>query len=542
MQKTLNTPIRLLLLFALLCCAYLFSGTLRADAAEVTGQFTMKYNASGTENEWVRFSGKVEAAKINCLDIRGNYNNTYYIQYATKNNGKAEYPPVYSYQTGADKFAGWWSRPIQYVKMYAINRSNAQITTQFVVMYRVKANGKWLSWVSNASRDWQQYIFNKYQLGGSLDTSGDGYAGYSNGILITGFEVRIFYESSLNDSANDHVIANVPFLSQLSAYPTGCESVSTVMALRYAGVNITVDTFIDNYLEKTAPSTPFDPSITFGGNPRGTTGCYGCYSPVIKKTLNEVLKGKNKYAKLLIGQSLSSLVTNYIDHNIPVILWASIGMATPYNGNSWTYQGRTIQWIRPEHCLLLIGYNDSYYIFNDPMQSSGKTYYSKAAVETAYAGLYRQAVVILNGAEPAYAAPQANALPLLTRGDGALWLQTRLNAHRHSLPVSGYFDEATQAQLKIFQRRRMLPATGLLDNNTISLLSADPANDPAYQNGDANFDGVTNILDLVTLKKYAADNTGTVSVYYPAIDFDDNDTINGADIVSLCVRLMTEEE
>ena len=28
-------------------------------------------------------------------------------------------------------------------------------------------------------------------------------------------------------------------------YPTGCESVSAVMALQYAGVDITVDTFID---------------------------------------------------------------------------------------------------------------------------------------------------------------------------------------------------------------------------------------------------------------------------------------------------------
>ena len=47
---------------------------------------------------------------------------------------------------------------------------------------------------------------------------------------------------------------DVPYIDQSKRYPTGCESVSTVMALQYAGVNISVDKFIDNYLY-TTPAT-----------------------------------------------------------------------------------------------------------------------------------------------------------------------------------------------------------------------------------------------------------------------------------------------
>ena len=54
-----------------------------------------------------------------------------------------------------------------------------------------------------------------------------------------------------------------------------------VMALQHAGVHKTVLSFINSYLYRT--SLPFDPNISFGGDPRDTRNSYGCYSPVIKK-------------------------------------------------------------------------------------------------------------------------------------------------------------------------------------------------------------------------------------------------------------------
>ena len=40
-------------------------------------------------------------------------------------------------------------------------------------------------------------------------------------------------------------VLDAPFIDQREKYPTGCESVSAVMALQYAGVDITVEEFID---------------------------------------------------------------------------------------------------------------------------------------------------------------------------------------------------------------------------------------------------------------------------------------------------------
>ena len=42
---------------------------------------------------------------------------------------------------------------------------------------------------------------------------------------------------------------NAPYISQKETYPTGCESVSTVMLLNFLGYNITVDEFIEKYLD-----------------------------------------------------------------------------------------------------------------------------------------------------------------------------------------------------------------------------------------------------------------------------------------------------
>ncbi len=45
-------------------------------------------------------------------------------------------------------------------------------------------------------------------------------------------------------------LLNVPFIDQRKKYPTGCESISAVMALQYLGISISPETFIDNYLDK----------------------------------------------------------------------------------------------------------------------------------------------------------------------------------------------------------------------------------------------------------------------------------------------------
>ena len=114
---------------------------------------------------------------------------------------------------------------------------------------------------------------------------------------------------------------------------------------------------------------------------------------MIKKALDKALAGLPYYAEELSGVSLEKLCTDYIDKNIPVILWATMGMRASKT-ITWSYNGRRIEWVQPEHCLLLVGYDEKHYIFNDPQKSGPRTYYTKEAVEKAYKAQFSQAVVI----------------------------------------------------------------------------------------------------------------------------------------------------
>lgn len=180
-------------------------------------------------------------------------------------------------------------------------------------------------------------------------------------------------------------------ICQLDSWPTGCESVSAVMALRYAGIEITVDDFIDNCLICT--ERPFNPNKSFGGDPRSTGG-KGCYAPVIKAACDKLLTESKLEARVLNEPTVADLCEKYVARDIPVVIWATLDMAEPFVGDSWEFEGKTVTWIRPEHCLLLVGYNSESYIFRDPMHRESVTYYSIEATETAYKALFSQAVVI----------------------------------------------------------------------------------------------------------------------------------------------------
>lgn len=195
------------------------------------------------------------------------------------------------------------------------------------------------------------------------------------------------------------MLINVPTIHQYPEYPTGCESVATVMALQYAGENISVANFIDNYLEcsqdfywwegKFYGPSPYE---YFLGNPR-TENSYGCMAPVIKKALIQYF-GSAERVTDTTGTSLSSLCKTYIDKDIPVIVWASIGMSQIKDGRSWILpDGTTFTWPSNEHCLLLVGYDANKYYFNDPYTGNVVSY-TRSVVEQRYERLGEQSLVI----------------------------------------------------------------------------------------------------------------------------------------------------
>ena len=96
----------------------------------------------------------------------------------------------------------------------------------------------------------------------------------------------------------------------------------------------------------------------------------------------------------LTDTSLEELCDQYIDNDIPVILWATIRMRETNPISSWYLSdGTRFTWPGNEHCMLLVGYDDTQYYFNDPY--TGKLVaYDKTLTEDRFAELGRQAVAV----------------------------------------------------------------------------------------------------------------------------------------------------
>ncbi len=196
------------------------------------------------------------------------------------------------------------------------------------------------------------------------------------------------------------VLLSVPYLNQ-NAWPTGCEATSTTMVLRYYGVPASIKQVVNAmpkgnlYYYQGRLYGPH-PDEAFIGSPSSYSG-YGCYAGTIEYTMESLLP-EGKAAKAVRGLSMSK-VEKYLDNGQPVIFWASMYMGSTYKTSSWYVTGtnKTYTWTANEHCLVLVGYDDNYYYFNDPMQpnnNGGLVKWEKSLVERRYNELGKQIVVV----------------------------------------------------------------------------------------------------------------------------------------------------
>lgn len=202
---------------------------------------------------------------------------------------------------------------------------------------------------------------------------------------------------------NEVKIINVKTLCQYPNFPSGCEIVSAVMNLNYYGLNITVNQFIQKYLPLgTSPyydGTRYygsDPDVCFLGNPRSTHG-WGIWAKGLTKSIQKYLDAcKNPCTvKYTYSESLNSLCKKYVRNNVPVLVWVTQSMATPYENVRVRVEGSTksYTWISPNHCMLLVGYDKDYFYFNDPITGKREKY-SRTRSNIAFEGNGCQAVVI----------------------------------------------------------------------------------------------------------------------------------------------------
>lgn len=190
----------------------------------------------------------------------------------------------------------------------------------------------------------------------------------------------------------------VPLLSQRDCgYLTGCELVSGTMVLNYYEQEVSAQDLYEVISKVPAPvsqdGTGADPRMYFIGDPQKSNG-FGCYAEPLIAAMNELLSGE-RYAVNISGTALKTMEETYLSEGIPVIIWATIHMSEPLQGNQWQLEdGSEFQWLAGEHCLVLVGFDENYYYFNDPDHEGEVIGYEKGLVEQRYQQLGRQAVIV----------------------------------------------------------------------------------------------------------------------------------------------------
>ncbi len=207
-------------------------------------------------------------------------------------------------------------------------------------------------------------------------------------------------EKTVSPDAVTEKVISVPALCQYPLLPSGCEATAAVMVLRYYGSNITPEVFASMYLvcedlfysgEKLYGPDPYE---KFAGSPFGESYCYGCFAPVIEEAVNSMTGFS---AETITGKSLSELCGLYIDNGKPLLVWVTMEMREPEDGRVWNLpDGREFVWTAGEHCMVLTGYGDGVYYFNDP-RSGNSVIFPEDISEKRFLQLGSQAVLIEKG-------------------------------------------------------------------------------------------------------------------------------------------------
>lgn len=208
---------------------------------------------------------------------------------------------------------------------------------------------------------------------------------------------------SFDANSGNKKIIEVTNILQYPELPTGCESVALTILLNHMGYQVDKTIIAGNYLPKMGFYRKdgilygADFRTTFAGDPKSEYS-YGCYAPCIITTANRYFEKNEIKSKAydITGTSFDTLLSDYIDNDTPVLIWiTSSNLHQPYYTDVWrTPEGKTVQWLAYEHCVVLTGYDmDNKLIYvSDPLV--GNTSYDYDRIKQRYIDLGQQSVYI----------------------------------------------------------------------------------------------------------------------------------------------------
>lgn len=190
----------------------------------------------------------------------------------------------------------------------------------------------------------------------------------------------------------------------------GCETHACTSLLQSLGYDIDVITFADNYLEcryilEDENGERFGPDMNSAFAGSAYAG-WGVYAPAMARFMNRYLSDvkSDKKAYVIEDKTLEELCREYIDRDIPVMVWATTDMQEPLEWDSWTVNyvdenakyetGDTFTWLMHEHCLVLCGYDENDYLFSDSVVGD-ISHFEKSLSEKRYEQLGYQAIAVM---------------------------------------------------------------------------------------------------------------------------------------------------
>lgn len=183
---------------------------------------------------------------------------------------------------------------------------------------------------------------------------------------------------------------NVKWVSQKPELPTGCEITSLTTVLNYYGYNVSKEVMADDYLEKGYGSC----YKMFLGNPRNEHS-FGCMAqPIVNAANKYFIDVQSSKRAVNVSGSEFETILEYVSKEIPMIVWNTIDMKEAYVSTELELDGEKYEWISPEHCVVVIGYNlekNEVYV-SDPW--TGTVTRNLTVFKERYNSLNKQAVYI----------------------------------------------------------------------------------------------------------------------------------------------------
>jgi len=195
-------------------------------------------------------------------------------------------------------------------------------------------------------------------------------------------------------------ISGVPIIGQMPELPTGCEATALTMMLVWACLSVTKQDVATRLPKQPVPYTKDgtmyggNPDLTFLGDPFTVNG-YGVFHSAIAKLLDSYLPGN---ALDLSGGSFNN-VTAAIDNGSPVVVIITNHLNEPRISHQWVNidegEPRIINWLIPEHSVLVVGYSDTEIIVHDP-NTATRAVFDRGLFELRWEQMGRQAVALKN--------------------------------------------------------------------------------------------------------------------------------------------------